>query len=66
MCLIKWMQKKLKKFTVADYAILKTDVALVGIIIGAYISNFVKIYLWYFIVAAVVLYILLWRSMLKK
>lgn len=66
MSYLKWVKSKLKKFTLVDFAILKTDVVLVGIIIGAYISNFVKINLRYFIITSVVLYILLWRSLLKK
>lgn len=56
MDLIKWSENKFKKFTIWDIAIFKTAIVLFGIIIGAYISTFVKTYLWYLIVIFVVLY----------
>ena len=56
----------MKKFKLWDYAVLKTCVALIGIIIGDYISAFVKQNLWYFIIVAAVLYIYMLIKVFKK
>ena len=67
MNLIKWSEEKIKKMEVWDLALLKTAVLILGVMIGAYISEFVKLYLWYFVGAFVLFYgILLHRTFGKK
>ena len=63
----KWSEEKIHKLTIWDIAIVKIALIIFGILIGAYISIFVKQYLWYFVGAFVVLYaILLYRLFEKK
>ena len=63
----KCFEEKIHKLTLWDMALIKTTLIVFGIIIGAYISTFVKQYLWYFVGAFVVLYaILLYRFFRKK
>jgi len=59
MGLMSWTEKKIHGMTLWDFAIFKIALALFGVIIGAYISLFVKQYLWYFIAVFVILYAIL-------
>jgi uncharacterized membrane protein YoaK (UPF0700 family) len=62
MCLkkcMKWAKKTVKRMTLLDISLLKTSVLLIGIIIGAFISEFVKQYIWWFTSIAIVTYVLL-------
>jgi len=45
---------KTKTWSAFDLMLLKWSSALFGMIIGAYVSNFVKQYLWLFIVLVIV------------
>lgn len=56
MGLFAWAESTVKKLDVYDFAVLKTAVAIFGIVIGAYIAEFVKLYVVWFIIAFVVLY----------
>ena len=55
MGLINWANEKVKKLDFWDVGCIKWTSILFGLIIGAYIANFVKQYLWVFIVLAVLL-----------
>ncbi|RMF54968.1 hypothetical protein D6745_03470 [Candidatus Woesearchaeota archaeon] len=66
MGLIKWAEKGFRKFSLFDIAVWKIDVALGGIIIGAFISEFVKKYMWYFVAVFAMLYVYLLSKMFKK
>jgi len=46
---------KTKTWSAVDLMLLKCSSAFFGMIIGAYVSNFVKQYLWLFIVLVIVL-----------
>ncbi len=48
MGLIKWMNKKIEKLDMWDIGAIKWASILFGIIIGAYIADFTKQYIWYF------------------
>ena len=63
----KYFEEKIHKLTLWDMYLIKIVLIIFGIIIGAYISTFVKQYLWYFVGAFVMLYaILLYRFFKKK
>jgi len=67
MGLLSYSEKKIRNLTVWDFGLVKILLALFGIIIGAYISAFVKEHVWYFGGAFVVLYpIALYRVFKKK
>ena len=55
MGLIEWANQRIKALDVWDISILKTYCVLFGLVIGAYISDFVKQHLWVF-VALIVLF----------
>ncbi len=59
-------EKKIKKLTMCDFALLKTILIIAGIVIGAYISLFVKQYVWWFVAVFVIGYIVLLFRMFKK
>ena len=65
MGIIEWVNLKVKAQNLWDIGILKIFCAIVGIILGAYISNFVKQYVWWFVAISIVLYILLMYRFLK-
>ena len=46
---------KTKTWSAVDLMLLKWSAALFGMILGAYVSNFVKQYLWIFIVLVIAL-----------
>ena len=56
MNLMKWAKKTIKKLDVMDIAALKTCCLFIGMILGAYISAFVKQYIWIFAVVAILLW----------
>ena len=62
----KYFNKKIKKITLWDFALIKTCLIIFGIMIGAYISNFVKINIWYFLIAFVILYVYTMMKFFKK
>ncbi len=62
--LMKWANKAVKKMNIWDVGMLKTYVFLVGMVIGALIPVFVMQYVWYFVGAAVVLALILWKRVL--
>jgi hypothetical protein len=55
MGLMKWADSIVKKMGVWDVAALKLYVAIFGVVLGAYISVFVKQYVWYFVAVFLVL-----------
>lgn len=55
MGLIKWANEHFKKLDVWDMGCIKWSSIFFGIIIGAYIADFAKQYLWLFIVLVVLL-----------
>ncbi len=55
MGLISWADGKLKNLNVWDIGCIKWASLLLGVIIGAYIADFVVQYLWVFIVLVVLL-----------
>jgi len=57
MGLINWADRHCKNLDIWDIGAIKWASLLVGIIIGAYIANFTKQYLWWFIIAAILLVI---------
>jgi len=61
-----WAEKKMKRFSVYDFAVFKTTIVLFGIIIGAYIASFVKQYIWYFVLFAAIGYAYLVYLMFRK
>lgn len=65
MGIIEWVNLKVKAQNLWDIGILKIFCTIVGIILGAYISNFVKQYAWWFVAISIVLYILLMYRFLK-
>jgi len=65
MGIIEWVNLKVKAQNLWDIGILKNFCTIVGIILGAYISNFVKQYVWWFVAISIVLYILLMYRFLK-
>lgn len=60
--LSKWFEKKIKKVDIWDFALIKTTIIIAGIIIGAYIADFVKEFIWYWVALFVVFYI--WMLMI--
>ena len=59
MGLIKWIEKRIKKMKVWDVGLLKITLLILGMIIGAYISVFIKTHVWYFLGAFIILYLVL-------
>ena len=59
MGIIQWANRKIKSYNAWDIGVLKIFCVIAGMILGAYISNFVIQYLWWFIVIGLVLFILL-------
>jgi putative Mn2+ efflux pump MntP len=50
------LMEKARRMTVWDYGVLKAVLVTFGIIIGAYLSDFVRQYIWYVAVVFAVLY----------
>jgi hypothetical protein len=55
MSLIQWAEGKTKALGIWDIGILKIYCVLFGIIVGAYISGFVRQHVWWFVVPVAVL-----------
>lgn len=66
MGLISWSMSKVKNLTIWDWVMLKTDLIIVGLVIGAYVSDFVKTYLWYIITLWVILEVVLLYRIFRK
>ena len=66
MSLLTWAEKKIHTLSIWDFSVLKIELVILGMIIGAYISNFVKGYVWYFIIAFVVMDSWLMYKIFKK
>jgi uncharacterized membrane protein YoaK (UPF0700 family) len=58
----KWFEKKIKKIDIWDFALIKTTLIIAGIIIGAYITDFVKEFVWYWVALFVLFYV--WMLMI--
>ncbi len=58
MNLFTWSEQKIQKFNIWDITAFKTYLFFLGAIIGAYFSEFVLGYIWYFVV--IVVFSLLW------
>ena len=66
MSLFTWAEGLIKNMKWYDIGLFKIVVALPAIIIGAYISEFVKTNLWYFVIAFVILDAFLFYRLTKK
>ena len=66
MRLIEWIKEKAKGLTIWDIGYIKWSSLLIGIIIGAYIADFTKRYLWVFIIVAALLIIKVMCKIFKK
>ena len=66
MGIIDWYNGKIKNLDVWDMAALKTYCLLIGVVIGAYISDFTKQYLWIIIAVIVLLMIKLLYKVFKR
>ncbi len=66
MSLFKYIDLKVKATTVWDIGILKLLVVVGGMIFGAYYSEFVLKYMWYFYISFIVLLVLMLYRMFKK
>jgi hypothetical protein len=61
-----WINSKVQAQNIWDIGILKFFVVTVGIIMGAYISDFVIQNIWYFAVISIILFILLIYRFIKS
>lgn len=67
MGLIDWGEKKIKKMTFGDMALTKFVCMIFGLVIGAYISTFVKQYAWLFVLLFIAGYVVVvYRVLIKK
>jgi len=67
MKLIKWGERKIQKMTFWDMALTKFVLIFFGLIVGAYISSFIKQYIWLFIILWIAGYItLIYNLFIKK
>ncbi len=55
MGILQWAEKKTKGLTIWDIGVLKVYCVLVGVIVGAYLSSFVKENVLWFVVSVIVL-----------
>ncbi len=63
---IDWINSKVQAQNIWDIVILKLFVLTVGIIMGAYISNFVIQNIWFFVIISIILFILLMYRFIKS
>ena len=61
-----WINSKVQAQNIWDIGVLKFFVLTVGIIMGAYISDFVIQNIWYFAVISIILFILLIYRFIKS
>ena len=66
MGIVQWAKERTKNLSMWDISLLKLYCAIFGIVVGAYISDFVKQYVYIFIIAFVLLGIGLAYKFLKK
>ena len=66
MGLLNWSEEKIRKLTIREFALLKIVLVMFGIMIGAYISTFVKQNIMYFIGVFVILYSFIMYRILNK
>ena len=66
MKLLRWVEKKIKRLSIWDFAVLKIALVVFGIIIGAYIAGFVKSNVTLFAAIFLLLYAYLLMKILKK
>ncbi len=59
MTFFEWADQKVKTRTIWDIGVLKTFCVVVGMIIGAYLAEFVLRYETWFLIAGIVLFIVL-------
>ncbi|MDD9953616.1 MAG: hypothetical protein OXR66_04720 [Candidatus Woesearchaeota archaeon] len=59
MHLIAWANAKVKKMTIWDVKMVKWAMLFLGMIIGAYVADFVKTYVVWFVIACIMLYVLI-------
>ena len=55
MRIIQWAERRTNALTIWDIGVLKIYCALFGMIVGAYLSSFVKQNVWWFVVVVLVL-----------
>ena len=65
MKIIEWAEERFRRFTVWDIGVFKTALVVFGLIIGAYVADFVKQYVWYLGALFVLLYAYLVYRMLR-
>jgi hypothetical protein len=58
MNLFTWAESRIRKFSIWDIAVFKTYLFFLGMIVGAYVSQFVQVNIWYF--AVIVVLSLVW------
>ena len=63
---IDWVNSKVQAQNIWDIGILKFFVVTVGIMLGAYISNFVIQNILYFVIISIILFILLMYRFIKR
>ena len=59
MKLFDWANKKIQTYNVWDIGALKIFCTIVGMILGAYVSVFVIQNIWWFVVIAIILFLIL-------
>lgn len=55
MGILEWAEQRTGAMTIWDVGVLKIYCVLVGVIVGAYLSTFVKENLWWFVLSVLVL-----------
>lgn len=58
MVLVTWAQKRIKKMNIWDFGFFKLSLLILGMILGAYLSNFVLTNVWIFIALFAVFYLI--------
>jgi len=59
MGIIEWSNKKIKSYTVWDIGVLKIFCTIAGMILGAYVSAFVRQNLWWLVIIGIVMLVFL-------
>ncbi|MBR9690947.1 hypothetical protein GOV08_04655 [Candidatus Woesearchaeota archaeon] len=65
MGIFSWAEEKIQSLSVWDFGVVKTMLILLGMIIGAYVSSFVKSYVWYIAGIIILSYIHILYKMFK-
>lgn len=66
MWLMKWAEKKIRKMSAWNMAMAKIAWIAFGMVIGAYLSSFVKQYVYAFVIVLAVLYIVIIYKFFKR